>query len=586
MVAAGMPSKFKGYLDAVLAVSNGKDEFSSTNHKLAKYISTKRGILYESALREVTRYATAFFKWQEESKVAFIKRKVGYIVKGTDEHIDTFYSLPYLQVIAELLQRGGWMSLSVAEREETLEALHEQPDNLSGTLLEDAQGAIRDHKLAHLRAGGGSTQTFPGGRPSGNRKLSSSIRAAHTLVLKGSGKFAYDAEARNELRKLAATVAAELAALDDAEEVIPTYSDAFVHTDSETEERTEVSDKCKEETQGGDVGTASAWDAMTRRLRAESSPPADETAALNSEPTGAVPPCASDLANCSDDLPLPPSVSVKVAALREAVMGLWAFQSVGVESFHSVLKCERTTSAIFDAVDDCASFEQNITAYLRRSEDEHASLCVRPNGAHLIQIDDCNQAIRDRLTPFSFLTIETSPNSFQCWLALPGTASGERDAVRERLLLALAPTGANGGAYNSLRFPGSRNFKLSHEAIGFPLVRTLTVEMERFVSFAELHEAGLLPPVSRPTPPCSNVRRVNSSPTRFPSWERELARVPRKSDGQPDRSRADYCWCLMSLRWGWSEREVADKLREVSAKAATASHHYVETTVRRAAKHT
>jgi hypothetical protein len=576
MVAAGMPSKFKGYLDAVLAVSNGKDEFSSTNHKLAKYISTKRGILYESALREVTRYATAFFKWQEESKVAFIKRKVGYIVKGTDEHIDTFYSLPYLQVIAELLQRGGWMSLSVAEREETLEALREQPDNLSGKLLEDAQGAIRDHKLAHLRAGGGSTQTFPGGRPSGNRKLSSSIRAAHTLVLKGSGKFAYDAEARNELRKLAATVAAELAALDDAEEVIPTYSDAFVHTDSETEERTEVSDECKEETQGGNAFTLSAWDALTRSLRA------DEVTARSSETVENVPPCASDHAYCADAPSSGVSASVKIDVLREAVMGLWAFQSVGVESFRSVLKCEQTMGALFDATDDCVSFEQNISSYLRRSEDAHASLCVRPHGNHLIQIDDCDRAVLDRLTPFSFLTVETSPESYQCWLALPGEAASERDSVRERLLRGIATTGANGGAYNSLRFPGSRNFKSCHESVGFPLVRALTVEMACFVTASELKAADLLPPVPPPCSPGSTSRCVDKSPVRFPSWERELARASRKADGQPDRSRADYCWCLLALRWGWSEQEVKDELRRVSAKAATAPRHYVETTVKRA----
>jgi hypothetical protein len=64
-------------LDAVIAVSDGKDEFFASNHDIAKYISTKRGIKYESALREVTRYATAFFEWQEKAKVAFIKRKVG-----------------------------------------------------------------------------------------------------------------------------------------------------------------------------------------------------------------------------------------------------------------------------------------------------------------------------------------------------------------------------------------------------------------------------------------------------------------------------------------------------------------------------
>jgi hypothetical protein len=69
---------------------------------------------------------------------------------------------------------------------------------------------------------------------------------------------------------------------------------------------------------------------------------------------------------------------VKVEVLREAVMGLWAFQSVGVESFRSVFKCERTMAALFDATDDCVSFEQNISAYLRRSEDAHATCaCVR-----------------------------------------------------------------------------------------------------------------------------------------------------------------------------------------------------------------
>jgi hypothetical protein len=39
------------------------------------------------------------------------------------------------------------------------------------------------------------------------------------------------------------------------------------------------------------------------------------------------------------------------------------------------------------------------------------------------------------------------------------------------LLRGIATTGANGGAYNSLRFPGSRNFKSCHEPVGFPVVR-------------------------------------------------------------------------------------------------------------------
>jgi hypothetical protein len=43
-------------------------------------------------------------------------------------------------------------------------------------------------------------------------------------------------------------------------------------------------------------------------------------------------------------------------------------------------------------------------------------------------------------------------------------------------------------------------------------------------------------------------------------------RQRRASDG-PDRSRADFFWCMMAAQRGWSIEETASKLIEVSAKA-------------------
>jgi hypothetical protein len=46
-----------------------------------------------------------------------------------------------------------------------------------------------------------------------------------------------------------------------------------------------------------------------------------------------------------------------------------------------------------------------------------------------------------------------------------------------------------------------------------------------------------------------------------------LVRLTSKEGSGPDRSMADFFWCLRAAQRGWSIEETADKLLEVSARA-------------------
>ena len=55
----------------------------------------------------------------------------------------------------------------------------------------------------------------------------------------------------------------------------------------------------------------------------------------------------------------------------------------------------------------------------------------------------------------------------------------------------------------------------------------------------------------------------------WPDYARSLAGAPPRLQGSgPDRSMADYIWCMTAIDWGWSIEDTARKLPEVSEKAA------------------
>ena len=54
----------------------------------------------------------------------------------------------------------------------------------------------------------------------------------------------------------------------------------------------------------------------------------------------------------------------------------------------------------------------------------------------------------------------------------------------------------------------------------------------------------------------------------WPDYERCVAGAPPNREGTgPDRSMADFVWCMMAAKRGWSFEETANKLVEVSARA-------------------
>ncbi len=192
---------------------------------------------------------------------------------------------------------------------------------------------------------------------------------------------------------------------------------------------------------------------------------------------------------------------------------------------------------------------------------------------------DATRETCERLRAVSLLQVETSPGNYQSWLAVGDESEKEElDVLRGRFLREVSRTGGNGGSLGALRWPGSFNHKPERkQADGSqPVVRIVHLEMGRITTVAELESMGFLaPPIV-----CAgtSTSRVNSNkvPIQWPSWEQELGYSKTKSDGTLDRSEADFRWCRTALLWGWSETEVAAKLREVSPKACDETKHYIE----------
>ena len=215
------------------------------------------------------------------------------------------------------------------------------------------------------------------------------------------------------------------------------------------------------------------------------------------------------------------------------------------------------------------------------------SIVVRPEGKRVLWlIDDATPETCELLRPVAFAIVETSPGSFQPWLAIDDELSEEESKrERERLLRVVARTGGNGGSFGALRWPGSRNQKpIRKQADGSqPIVRIVYSEMGRVTTIAELEELGLLaPPVEKAERQNFKVC-ANKVPTKWPSWDRELGYCRLKESGDPDRSEADFRWCRTAFLWGWSDTDVAAELRNVSPKACDETEHYIDRTVKNAA---
>ena len=265
------------------------------------------------------------------------------------------------------------------------------------------------------------------------------------------------------------------------------------------------------------------------------------------------------------------------AALREdeAVTAADAFWSVGAHPDQVLFKNDATGAVdVRDVTDDDLSV--NLGAWIADAERRGQSFIVRLRGDGLIQVDDCDQESREFLEPLAFLTVETSPGSFQAWLAVDGV---DLEQTRRRIFLGLAQRGmeGNGGSYGSLRWPGSINFKPERRGPGgSPIVRVMTTQSGCRVTLEELASFSLLPelPAAAPSLPVFDPRQF-AGPQKWPDYGKCLA-VKRT------RSEADAQFVWIALQRGFSDSEIAAKLAEVSeiGRKGPRATRYIERTIR------
>jgi len=220
-------------------------------------------------------------------------------------------------------------------------------------------------------------------------------------------------------------------------------------------------------------------------------------------------------------------------------------------------------------LDDCDLLDKtgNVVGHARAG----GNLMVRPMSetSAFIQLDDLTEAKLDHVHPVAFLIVRTSPGNHQAWIAVPKFASDQdrKDFTRRVKKQVTADSSATG----SVRLAGTSNFKAKY--IGnFPKVVIIDAVPGHTTSPEALESLGLVAPED-PAPtvvrfkPASNHSRLSSERS-WPDYERCVRAAPPSKEGQgPDRSMADFFWCLMAAQRGHSIEDIADKLLEVSAKA-------------------
>jgi hypothetical protein len=270
------------------------------------------------------------------------------------------------------------------------------------------------------------------------------------------------------------------------------------------------------------------------------------------------------LARRMDDRAGEPNTGMALAMLE-------AFGSVGAATFDVTLLDIEGREQGFQRKRSLGELRRSIGRRLEAATERQQSLVIRPRSTTtlLIQLDDFTAEKAAQLALQAFMTVCTSPNNFQVWLAVAeGPQEGEEKAKQLRTRIRRG-AGADHSATGAVRLAGSVNFK-SRYAPDFPLVALAGVSPGRTTTVEALQETNLIAP--EPTPPPASAP-LSNPPVRaargrlWPDYQQALRGAPLKGDGNRDRSLADFMFCKWAAERGWSIEETAEKLAEVSAKA-------------------
>jgi RepB DNA-primase from phage plasmid len=262
--------------------------------------------------------------------------------------------------------------------------------------------------------------------------------------------------------------------------------------------------------------------------------------------------------------------------LNEALRMLDAFASVGATHFdltHIDIDGEKRG---FRPTQPLAKLKNSLPKLFPGAAKRRNNIIVRPlsDTVQFVQLDDLDTGGLARVGEAAFLILETSPGNHQAWVAVSGLSTpGESKDFARRLRIGAA---ADHSASGATRVAGTTNYKRKYEP-DFPMVRIRASAPGRIVTRERLDEMGLVaapePEIAAPAFTARSQQGRNGQPRPrsakvWPDYARSLAGAPPSLQGNgPDRSMADFNWCMTAIDWGWSIEETAAKLPEVSQKA-------------------
>lgn len=202
------------------------------------------------------------------------------------------------------------------------------------------------------------------------------------------------------------------------------------------------------------------------------------------------------------------------------------------------------------------------------------NVIIRPTGPGVafVQLDDLNTLEQlDRVRPAACIIHATSPGNYQAWVAVSGVPEDKEAFKAFTRRVRKAVGGNDKSASHATRLAGTENFKTKYGP-DFPKVSIVEAHPGRVMTTEQLGAMGLLAApeaeatiVPRRTGPSNYRPRAAKA---WPNYALSLAGAPPNRAGTgPDRSMADFTWCMTAIDWGWSIEETAKKLPEVSERA-------------------
>lgn len=262
--------------------------------------------------------------------------------------------------------------------------------------------------------------------------------------------------------------------------------------------------------------------------------------------------------------------------LDESLRMLDTFASVGATHFDVTFTDIDGEKRGYRPSQSIAQVKNSLPKLFPGATDRQNNIIVRPlsEKVHFIQLDDLDAEGLKRVGEAAFLTLTTSPDNHQAWVAVSDIKDDADAKDFGRRLRKGA--GADKAASGATRVAGTVNYKREHEP-NFPMVRireahpgcTVTKEQlegRRLVAAPEFEGVAGESSTARQTGPSQYRHRTNKA---WPNYAMSLAGAPLNRAGTgPDRSMADFAWCMTAIDWGWSIEETARKLPKVSERAA------------------